>query len=211
VLVGNWKEYMITTKKYIGISGVARSGKNSFADIMCDIYKERGISTKTFALAYQLKKDCEEFVQKNLGLSIWTEKTEEKNIFREFLVWYGDVKRKQSEGKYWTSKLKEDLDKSDANVNIITDIRYSIYPEDEVDWIKHVVNGKLIHIAKYVLKGNTKIFTEPANEHEIFNDPIVKRNADVSVEWESYSGSSYMAMLKDEKLRGIVKTVMEKL
>lgn len=195
--------------KNIGISGVARSGKNLFADIMIDLYREQGISAKAFALAYYLKQDCECFVKEKLDLSVWSEKTEEKSIFRPLLIWYGDIKRKQTEGQYWTSLLKKDLDKSEFQVNIITDIRYSIYPHDEVDWIKHTMNGKLIHVAKYDLKGTTKVFTEPNNDHETFNDPIVKRNADVVIEWESYKGGSYMMMLKDEKLRGIVKGAMD--
>lgn len=205
---------MITTKKYIGISGVARSGKNSFADIMCDIYKERGISTRTFALAYYLKNDCEQFIQEKLGLSVWTEKTEEKSIFRPMLIWYGSVKRKQSQGKYWTSTLQKDLEKSDAHINIITDVRYSVYVEDEVYWIKNVMKGKLIHISKYDLKGTTKIYTQPDNDHELYNDPIVKQLADVKVEWPTYNvtgNSSYMAMMADTNLRGIVAETIEKL
>ena len=201
--------------KNIGISGVARAGKNAFADILVDLYKEQGISAKAFSLAYYLKDDCEKFIQEKLGLSVWSEKTEEKNVFRPLLVWYGDVMRKRTEGKYWTNKLKADMDGSTADVNIVTDIRYSVYPEDEVYWIKNTMNGKLIHVAKYDLKGTTKIFTEPANEHELYNDPIVKKNADVSVEWESYNNNngnfSYMAMLKNKKLRSIVKGAMDKL
>lgn len=198
----------------IGLSGVARSGKNSFADIMIDIYKERGIMAKQFSLAWYLKKDCEKFIQEKLDLCVWSEKTEEKSVFRPLLIWYGDVMRKRTTGKYWTDMLQKDLEKSDAQINIVTDIRYSVYPEDEVHWIKHAMNGKLIHIAKYELKGSTKVFTEPDNDHELYNDPIVKKNADVVVQWPAFNingNGSYMAMLKDDNLRGIVGGAIDKL
>jgi len=205
---------MITNKKIIGIGGVARSGKNSFADIMIDIYKERGILAKHFSLAYYLKKDCEQFIQEKLNLSVWTEKTEEKSIFRPILIWYGDVKRKQTQGKYWTSMLQKDLENSVAQINIITDVRYGVYAEDEVYWIKNVMCGKLIHISKYDLRGETKVYTQPDNEHELYNDPIVKNNSDIVVEWPTYNingNGSYMSMLTDINLRKIVVDTIDKL
>ena len=52
--------------KILGISGVARSGKNLFADIAGNVLKEKYNKTcKSFALAYYLKKDCEEFIKEN--------------------------------------------------------------------------------------------------------------------------------------------------
>ena len=85
-------------KIYIGVSGFARSGKNLFCDIAQKVLKEKyNLTSKTYALAYFLKKDCEPFIQEKLGLSAFSEKTEDKNAFREMLVWYGGVKRKQTE------------------------------------------------------------------------------------------------------------------
>ena len=86
------------TKKYIGVSGVARSGKNLFCDIAIKQLSQKGVKAKQYALAYYLKKDCEEFIKTKLGLDVFTEKTDDKTIFREMLVWYGGVKRKQTEG-----------------------------------------------------------------------------------------------------------------
>ena len=81
-------------KLYIGISGVARSGKNLFCDISKKIISEKyGLTCSSYALAFSLKNDCKEFVKDKLGLDVFTEETEEKKIFREMLVWYGDVKR----------------------------------------------------------------------------------------------------------------------
>ena len=164
-------------KIYIGISGVARSGKNLFCDIAQNLLKEKyGLSSKSYALAYYLKKDCEQFIQDKLGLNVFSENTEDKNKFREMLVWYGGVKRKQTEGKYWTGLLHEDLKKDTNDVNFISDIRYIEYSDDEVFWLKKQLNGKLIHISKYTYGFPTdgrhyivndlskKIYTEAPNQ-----------------------------------------------
>ena len=82
-------------KLYVGVSGFARSGKNLFCDIAQKVLKEKyNLTSKTYALAYFLKKDCEPFIQEKLGLSAFSEKTEDKNAFRDMWVDYcfcGDV------------------------------------------------------------------------------------------------------------------------
>lgn len=184
-------------KIYIGISGFARTGKNLFCTIAEKVLKEKyNLTSKTYALAYFLKKDCEPFIQEKLGLSSFSEKTEDKNLFREMLVWYGGVKRKQTEGKYWTGLLYEELKKDTNDVNFISDIRYAEYKEDEVFWLKKELNGKLIHISKYtygfptdgryhrVNDKSKKIYTEAPNQHELLNDPKIQLYSDYKVEWE---------------------------
>ena len=44
------------TKKYIGVSGVARSGKNLFCDIAIKQLSQKGVKAKQYALAYYLKR-----------------------------------------------------------------------------------------------------------------------------------------------------------
>lgn len=184
-------------KIYIGVSGFARSGKNLFCDIAEKVLKEKfNLSSKTYALAYLLKKDCEPFIQKKLGLSAFSEKTEDKNLFREMLVWYGGVKRKQTEGRYWTGLLHEELKKDTNDVNFISDIRYVEYSGDEIFWLKKELGGKLVHISKYTYGFPTdgrhyrvndlskKIYTEAPNQHEAINDPKIRFLADYKVEWE---------------------------
>ena len=184
-------------KIYIGVSGFARSGKNLFCDIAEKILKEKfNLSSKTYALAYLLKKDCEPFIQEKLGLSAFSEKTEDKNLFREMLVWYGGVKRKQTEGRYWTGLLHEELKKDTNDVNFISDIRYVEYSGDEIFWLKKELGGKLVHISKYTYGFPTdgrhyrindlskKIYTEAPNQNEAINDPKIRFLADYKVEWE---------------------------
>ena len=184
------------TKKYIGVSGVARSGKNLFCDIAIKQLSQKGIKAKQYALAYYLKKDCEDFIKTKLGLNVFSENTEDKSIFREMLVWYGGVKRKQTEGRYWTGLLHEELKKDTNDVNFISDIRYVEYSGDEIFWLKKELGGKLVHISKYTYGFPTdgrhyrvndlskKIYTEAPNQHEAINDPKIRFLADYKVEWE---------------------------
>lgn len=173
------------TKKYIGVSGVARSGKNLFCDIAIKQLSQKGVKAKQYTLAYYLKKDCEEFIKTKLGLDVFTEKTEDKTIFREMLVWYGGVKRKQTEGAYWTSMLQKDMDADDNEVIFVSDIRYDQYPKDEVYWIKEVLGGYLVHVSKYTYNDwDERVFTEPPNEHEKLNDPLVKLKSDYLLQWK---------------------------
>lgn len=188
------------TKKYIGVSGVARSGKNLFCDIAIKQLVDKKIKANQYALAYYLKKDCEDFIRSKLGLNVFTEKTEEKSIFREMLVWYGGVKRKQTEGTYWTSMLQKDIENDDSEVIFISDIRYDQYPNDEVYWIKEVLKGKLLHVSKYSYNDfDEKIFTQPPNDHEKINDPLVKLKSDYRLEWKQ-SDITDVPLLKNEYL-----------
>ena len=97
--------------KYIGVSGLARTGKNLFCEIATkQMLETYGLRAKTYALAYQLKKDCAEFVKDKLGMDVFSERTDDKNVFRELLVWYGATKRKQTQGRYWTELLQKHIE-----------------------------------------------------------------------------------------------------
>ena len=84
----------------VGVSGVARSGKNLFCDLIIEELAKQGYSAKQFALANALKRDCEQFLKTQCNLDVHTDNTHNKSLFREFLVWYGDLKRKQSNGRH---------------------------------------------------------------------------------------------------------------
>jgi hypothetical protein len=201
---------------------VTRSGKNLFADIASQILLDKyKLTSKSFALAYYVKKDCEEFVKEKLGLNVWSEVTSEKDIFRPLLVWYSGVKRKQSEGRHWVEMLDNDMKSCESDVKFITDVRFSVYDKDETYWLKNEMSGKLIHISKYSMLGmNTnrfsepqkvKKYTDPANDQEMINDPVVKRCSDYQLEWEDvgskYNGS-YASMLNDVYLRNEVSAAL---
>lgn len=180
----------------IGIGGVARVGKNLFCDILTNkLIEKYKLSISSFSLALELKEDCRSFIKEKLNLDIYTENTQEKSEFRDMLVWYGDVMRKRTSGRYWIEKLQNKINTCNSDVIIVTDIRYDFYDKDEVYWIQKENNGILIHISKYTygfnandrhvnIKTNKKIFVDPANSHEALNDPKLKKKADYLIEWE---------------------------
>jgi len=184
--------------KIIGISGMARSGKDLFTTVAQKILSDKGFRTERYALAYELKNDLKELIKDKTSINVFTEDTKEKNIIRPLLVAYGDVMRKISEGKYWTSKVETRLSTSNADVVFITDIRYDIYTEDECNWLQRKMNGKLIHLIKYSMSPApskrristakpVKIYEAAPNEHELFNSPKLKAKSDYSFEWEDQS------------------------
>lgn len=175
---------MNKVKTYIGISGCARAGKNLLASLLIDEFKNTyALEAKQYALASQLKEDCKEFISTKLGMDVYSENTEDKKQFREFLVWYGGVMRKRTEGRYWTEKLTGVLEKdTTSSIIIITDIRYDIYDRDEVHWIKNELGGQLIHLSRINDQG--EVIALPANQDEAHNDPLIQNKADFKVKWK---------------------------
>ena len=170
----------------VGISGVARSGKNLLCELLMQNLYLEGYTSKPFALASDLKNDCDEFLYKMCDLNVWTDLTEDKTQFREFLVWYGDLKRKQSNGRYWIDKLDRRISTYEGDVAIVTDVRYDHYDKDEVHWIKEEKQGLLIHLKRFRRDDtNFNQFTQPANNHEKTNDNSLYEKADINITWET--------------------------
>lgn len=172
-------------KKVIGISGVARAGKDTFASILIEQLTKKGKTVSKYALADALKKDCDSFCIEKLGFSAYTQKPEEKIVIRPFLVWYGDAQRKRTNGTYWRDIVESKLEEDKSDYAVITDIRYSFYEKDEIQWIKEDCHGVVVHISRFSIDENAnKIFVQPPNDHEAVNDPKVKALADYKVIWE---------------------------
>ncbi len=204
----------------IGISGYARSGKDLFTSVAQKVLKEHRIKSEKFALAYELKNDLKSLIKTKIGIDVFTDDTQSKSIIRPLLVAYGDVMRKTSEGKYWTTKVGQRIDKSKADVVFITDIRYDVYPEDECTWLNRKMSGKLIHITKFkqstVPQGKrfsknkiVKIYDAAPNDHELLNNPKVKSKANYAFEWEDYSDKLNDTSLEDHPY--IIEKVIEAL
>jgi hypothetical protein len=170
---------------HIGIAGVARSGKDSLAlEIENLIRASKGLTIYRTSLAQPLKEDCKDFIKKYLGLNVFTDNNEEKATFREFLVWYGKVKRQQTEGKYWTNLLDERVDKFQPDVCIIPDVRYQQYEQDEVSWLKAKEKNILIHLQRIAINGE---IVPPANMDETINDSIIQNSADYKIVWPTFT------------------------
>ena len=179
--------------KIIGISGVAGAGKDTFYSLL-----SQSIPCVRYSLADELKREVNQWCRLHYGIDSVTCSREEKEVIREFLVYHGTIKRKNSEGRHWIDKLHDTIinDKSD-NLKVIKDIRYDEYENDEVSWLKNELDGVLVHVSMYVdftqvevskeqtkiIKGALKKYKSPANAEEARNDPKIKDKSDFQVEW----------------------------
>lgn len=157
----------------VGISGLARSGKDTLFKFLSDKLKNSNISSKRLAFADELKEECDDFLKKNIGISAFTETNTEKEIIRPFLVCYGTKVRRRLDKNCWINRLSSKLKTINQDYVFITDVRY----ENEIEWVKSQ-GGKTIHIERH---GNIA-----PNEEESKNDPILKSMSQYRVKWKNF-------------------------
>ena len=162
--------------KVIGISGLARSGKDSFYLMSKELLPRLGHSQKIRRLAFadELKNECDEFLSKNTGISAFTEINSEKEIIRPFLVTYGTHIRRKLNKRCWIDKVESKLGSKNEDIVFITDVRY----KNEIDWV-HSLGGHTVHIQRAGIV--------PPNEEEKLNDPILKKNSKHELHWDDFS------------------------
>lgn len=208
--------------KVIDVGGVARAGKDTFVSILLRLLNENGHKAGKVALADPLKGYADRFLQENLGISAYTQVPEEKLLIRPMLVWFGDAKRKQTNGRFWVDLATKRIDEMDAagyDYAVVSDVRYDHYERDELYWGKVEMNGILVHVSRYteetvktskVSKSQTvKVFVPPANDHEMINDPKIKRAADHIIEWPTLDCSARQLETHPEMVR-YVREFMER-
>ena len=196
---------------YIGIAGVARSGKDTFADLLQEEIQNYVSDSCTIfrsALAKPLKDDCAEFLKEKLGLDVYSSETEVKSTFRELLVWYGKVQREKSNGKHWTKNFEVRAVNAEADVCIVTDVRYQQYEQDELHWLKTRNKGVLIYIQRTDANGK---MVPAANMDEKINDSILRESADHIVNWPTFVGSDKLDRMKEYAVQAFQNGVKQRL
>lgn len=185
----------------IGLTGVARSGKDTFYTILNKYFTSKNINSKRLAFADNLKKEMHGFIKEKFKIDLLKCSNEEKELIRPLMVAYGKCRRSQTEGKYWTSLLNEKVEelKKDNTIPIITDVRYIEYKDDEYSWIKNN-NGMLIHICRKLDDGS---FVPPANIEEKSNDNKLKAVADFCICWETCQDTNFLYQLMEKNLEKI--------
>jgi hypothetical protein len=209
--------------KVIGLSGLARSGKDTFFSIATKILNEKGYTTKRYAFADALKDDLSKWIKQYYNIDIYNPAKEEKDLIRPFLVAHGCGKRIQTNGTHWVEKIHFELllqesivrdgyQKNDT-IHFITDVRFP----NEADWLHKEWAGKLIHIRKYRrgierdendIIHTINVYDTPPNEEEAKNDPLVRSKSDVLFEWEDMINNkvkNYEELLTNEESIAIVK------
>lgn len=157
----------------IGISGYARSGKDTFGISLQRILKTYKINCELDAFANVLKKDLDPFLLDKFNISAFTKDDSEKFLIRPMLVAYGESKRNQNPN-YWIEQIKE---KSKNKLTIITDVRY----ENEAKWIIDD-GGFLIHLNRQKSDGS---YVDAPNPQEAQNNPKVANLASLKIVWQT--------------------------
>lgn len=65
-------------KTIIGICGNARCGKDTMAELIQEVLADINVKSKKINLADSLKDELRDFVDKTLGIDVYTDNTEEK-------------------------------------------------------------------------------------------------------------------------------------
>jgi len=174
---------------YIGLSGLAGTGKDTFYEQLKFRLNKNLHRVKRYSLGDCLKNDVKKWCIDKYSIDPTNCSREEKNFIRPFLVSHAGIMRAMSKGKYWINALQKEInsEKEQVDVAVITDIRYNEYEYDEVNWIKEDLNGILVHLRRYYIEYNvsgipsTK-YIMPINEDEKKNDPAVKGVSDLSID-----------------------------
>jgi hypothetical protein len=178
----------------IGIAGPARSGKDTLCNQFLEIFQEMGIKAKRSALADQLKLESKDFIFNTLGIDVFTEKTEEKNIIRPFLVTWGTHVRRKLDPDIWIKKIQESIEEN--SILIVPDIRF----RNEFDWVKSN-NGYMFFIDRIDENGNQ---VPDANADEAENNVFLRENADCSFTWNTTDDKKILISVAFEIISNII-------
>ena len=189
----------------IGITGVARCGKDTFYSILKKYLEERQLKSQRLAFADDLKEELNGFTREKFKIDLFKCDGIEKELVRPLMVAYGKCRRSQTEGKYWTSKLDPKVEKllKEQIVPIITDVRYIEYKDDEYSWLKSH-NGILIHLSRKLTDGS---IVPPANIEEKSNDNKLKAVADYCLCWETCQDTNFLYELIQKHLKNIYERI----
>jgi len=158
----------------IGISGAARSGKDTLCRSLIREFKKVNKQAVRKSLAGDIiKNDLNILIQSKLNLNCFTENTKEKELLRPLMVEYGKLMRNKTHGRYFTSNFLLEPDK----INIIPDIRYAEYKNDEIYWLKNEMNGFLIFLEREGI--------DSANQTEEDNNKKIKLKSHLYLKWNS--------------------------
>ena len=160
--------------KLIGISGFARSGKDTFYQRSKIALEKEDYKACRFAFADALKSECNEILSKYTEISAFTENKTEKKLVRPLLVEYGMMRRSIDEN-CWIKKIQPEVEKkvNEGYYVFITDVRF----KNEADWI--VANdGILINLTRHEIG--------PANHEEHKQLHRMRELISHKIYWETF-------------------------
>lgn len=186
------------TKTIIGICGNARCGKDTMAELIQEVLADINVKSKKINLADSLKDEVREFVDKTLGIDVYTDNTEEKTIIRPLLVTWGTHVRRKLDPNVWIKQAAEKM--TEQCVYIVPDIRFP----NELEWLRQHKSYCI-----FIDRMDGDKIVPPANPEEAENNPILKENSDFQLTWQTV-GAENKRMLKQVAVEVLEKTVSEK-
>lgn len=168
----------------IGVAGLARSGKDTFAALSAKILSKYDKKIMKGGFAHAVKADLHQLLVSKVGISAYTEIDEEKKLIRPLLVEYGTGLMRKINKNVWVERAKPmlDLARTTKLPLFLTDVRY----ENEIEWIKSE-GGKIVYIEQNGIK--------PPNAEERKNDPKMRKSADFFLNWD-FVGDENILKLK---------------
>lgn len=164
----------IKDARLLGISGFARTGKDKLASFISSKLAEKNSKSFIVPFAGELKKEVDDLLTRTLGISAFTEDSEEKKIIRPFLTFWGTEIRRKLNSNVWIEKVENKCRNFVDNVlHIIPDVRFM----NEAEWIQKN-NGILIALKRPEIG--------PANEDEKREIPPIQERADIilDIPWQ---------------------------
>ena len=164
----------------IGVSGVARSGKDTFFSLLKSRLELMGFMCKRTAFADKLKEDLSSLIMSEFNIDINSCSDKEKEIIRPFMVSYGTLARSLNK-EHWINKIKSKISKeqlSPKTISVITDVRY---PNEQSFVKKNFKHHSNVYIERFG--------REPANEEEEKYSPSLKKQSDYLIYWRDFNES----------------------
>jgi len=179
--------------KLIGVSGFARTGKDTFYKRCASFLSFHGFKSKKYSFAHALKSEIDPLLSEHVGISAFTEKDIEKEIIRPLLVTYGTDIRRKLNPNCWIESIQDKVqsDLSSGHYVFISDVRFL----NEAEWIKNM-GGYLFNIQRDGIKAANK---DESEQYFLFKNLI-----DYTIRWPTLKESSlselddYIVKLFDE-------------
>lgn len=164
----------------IGVSGVARSGKDSFYLLLKRKLEPLGFTCERTAFADELKSDLKPIILSEFNINIDHCSNKEKELIRPFMVSYGSLARSLNK-EHWINKVKVKIFKEQLlpkSISVITDVRY---PNEQLFVKNNFKNFCNVHVERFG--------TEPANEEEKKYNPNLKKQSNYLIYWKDFDNS----------------------
>lgn len=171
--------------RIFGVNAVYQGGKDHFYKLLKSKLKT---TVKRFSLADAVREEIRDFCLKHYNIDSLNCNPAQKEQIRELLVFHAEMKRSQTNGRYWidilTPIIKQNL--KEDEIGVITDIRYY---NDEVPWVKNELGGKIVSLERINERGEPY---PPYNELEAFHTPRIRVLADWNITWDTNTAEANM-------------------